>query len=508
MNSKIKNLTEWDIRGEAKENQTLETNDSQKHSQSNTTDSIANKVSITEFMPHELSNHILKLDRIVQTGIDTLATTNLCVLAALSGGTHIFDREDDSAGTPIILYSAGFFKSGGGKTASVGVNREYFLDWQEKEFSDSQETIDKRRSQIEIELKSLGSSAQDRERRIHLEEELLSLKTQPDVYLEDATAEGFEASIACESKPFLFVDNFGKYLLASTKSEHKANMLRMMDNVFDSGKTTTRRLKGENKRAKQLSIDGFGAHFASTLGDSNLKPKDIKNNIENGFFNKVLVTFQDTMDKPIPLRSSLGKSDKKQIELFARKYHTMAQENHFYLDDDAYNVYASFHRRTSDEFIRRYNNDEDLAGLIIRLLKIAKRIACVFEIATECESYKALGVPIELEGDPLRAKVSISTLNMQRAINFIEYLKSEHISKIMLYAQSQNGKLSASEVVLNAITRLADSKTTKNIDYRSIIGRLSKNQRMSVAALKPILQQLINEGKISKRNEHSYFIPS
>ena len=132
----------------------------------------------------------------------------------------------------------------------------------------------------------------------------------------------------------------------------------------------------------------------------------------------------------------------------------------------------------------------------------------MFEIATECESYKALGVPIELEGDPLRAKVSISTLNMQRAINFIEYLKSEHISKIMLYAQSQNGKLSASEVVLNAITRLADSKTTKNIDYRSIIGRLSKNQRMSVAALKPILQQLINEGKISKRNEHSYFIPS
>ena len=503
MVSKIKNLTEWEIEDEVQENQVLQTNDSEETSLKNIdAEIISNKITITKFMPPELSQHILKLDSIVQTGIDTLATTNLSVLAALSGGTQIFDREDDSTGTPIILYSAGFFKSGGGKTVSVGVNRHYFLDWQEKEFSEIQDAIDKRRSQIEIELKSLGSSAQERELKAKLEEELLGLKTQPDVYLEDATSEGFEASIACDSTPFLFIDNFGKYLLASGKSEHKANMLRMMDNVFDSGKTTTRRLKGENKRAKQLSIRGFGAHFASTLGDSNLKPKDIKNNIENGFLNKVLVTFQDTIEKPIPLRSSLGKSDKEQIELFARKYHTMAQENHFYLDDDAYNVYADFHRRTSDEFLRRYNNDEDLAGLIIRLLKIAKRIACVFEIASQCNAYEEMGVSIEI----IRFKAPVRAVNMQRAIDFIEYLKSEHISKIMFYAQSRNGKLSASEVVLNAITRLSDSTNIEKIDHRTIIGRLSKSQRMSVEKLKPILQQLIAEQKIGKKDDNSYFI--
>ena len=507
MACKIEDKTQWaDNSSELNENQELHTDDSQENSQNSDTDSIANIVPIIKFIPPELSQHILKLDSIVQTGIDTLVTTNLSVLAALSGGTHIFDREDDSTGTPIILYSAGFFKSGGGKTVSVGVNRYYFLDWQEKEFSEIQDVIDKRRAQIEIELKSLGSSTQDRELKAKLEEELLSLKTQPDVYLEDATSEGFEASIACDSTPFLFIDNFGKYLLASGKSEHKANMLRMMDNVFDSGKTTTRRLKGENKRAKQLSIKGYGAHFASTLGDSNLKPKDIKNNIENGFLNKVLVTFQDTIEKPIPLRSSLGKSDKEQIELFARKYHTMAQENHFYLDDDAYSVYADFHKRTSDEFIRRYNNDEDLAGLIIRLLKIAKRIACVFEIASQCEAYKEMGVSIEGDEEVIRFKIPVRAVNMQRAIDFIEYLKSEHISKIMLYAQSRNGKLSTSEVVLNAITRLSDSKDIEKIDHRTIIGRLSKSQRMNVEKLKPILQQLISEQKIGRNDDNSYFI--
>ena len=493
MACKIEDNTRW---AKPQENQTLVTDDSQKALHNND-DIITENRDITQYMPVELSRHILKLDSIVQTGMDTLATANLSVLASLSGGTIVYDRKSDSAGTPVIIYSAALFRSGGGKTVAIGSNRHYFLDWREELLGGIQEENDRRKEEIEIALKSLGSSKQEMDQRSKLESELLELKTQPDVYLEDATAEGFEASIACNSTPLLFIDNFGKYLTGAGKSEHKANMIRMMDNVFDSGTTTTRRLKGEGKRAKQLSIGGFGAHFASTVGDSNLKPKDIKANIQNGFLNKVLITFQDTIDKPIPLRSSLSNEEKGQIEAFSKSYFNMASDHHFYLSDEAYEVYTVFHKHTSDEFIRRYNNDEDLAGLVIRLLKIAKRIACIFEIASQCERYEAIGTT-----DEDRPKIPISAENMQRAIDFLEYLKREHISKIMLYAQSNNGKLSTSEIVLHAIMRLSDNG--KKINRRSIIGRLSKSHRISAKDLKPIMEQLVDERKIEGSNDDGY----
>ena len=119
-----------------------------------------------------------------------------------------------------------------------------------------------------------------------------------------------------------------------------------------------------------------------------------------------------------------------------------------------------------------------------------------------------MGVSIEGDEEVIRFKIPVRAVNMQRAIDFIEYLKSEHISKIMLYAQSRNGKLSTSEVVLNAITRLSDSKDIEKIDHRTIIGRLSKSQRMNVEKLKPILQQLISEQKIGRNDDNSYFILS
>jgi len=295
---------------------------------------------ITQFLPPELLSQIVKLTGIVQTGIDTLITVNLSTLAALSEGTIVFDKKEHTSGTVIIIYTAAFFNSGGGKTVAVGTNRRYFLDWREEELSALQQDQDERVEQILIELKSLGNSNDERETKAKLEEELLRYKTQPDVYLEDATEEGFGLSIASGSTPMMFLDNFGKYLAASKNSEGKASMIRMLDNVFDSGQTTTRRLKGNNKRATQLFVKGFGAHFASTMGKSNLKPQDLKDNVENGFFNKVLITFQDTIDKPIPLETSLTQSDKDEIEKFARAYHSMASECHFYLSSDAYEVYC------------------------------------------------------------------------------------------------------------------------------------------------------------------------
>jgi len=491
------------IRQDMKERETQELELQSQSLSSNTDAIIANNdlteladtvlnSNITQYIPSALARQVLKLDTIVQTGIDTLVTVNLSVMASLSAGTVVYDEIDDSSGSVIIIYSAAFFKSGGGKTAGVSVNRTYFLDWKEKEISTIQEEDDKRKEQIQLEIKSLGQSAEDRVNRKELEEELLYLKTQPDVYLEDATAEGFKTSIECGSNPFLLIDNFGIYMASAKSNENKKEMIRMMDNVFDSGKTTTRRLKGDDKRAKQLSLGGFGATFASTIGDSNLKPKDIKDNIENGFFNKVLITFQATMEKSIPLKTSLNLLEKGEIEKFARAYHAMAGENDFYLSNEAYNEYKVFHENTSTEFMRRYNNDEDLAGLIIRLLKLSKRIACIFEIASQCETYIPTGVT--LSDEVARPRLPISAKNMKLAIDMLEYLKDEHTSKILLYASSANGKISKKDLIFNAIQRLHDKG--EDIDNRSIIHTFSKVRRMNVAEIKPHLNQLISERKI------------
>jgi hypothetical protein len=501
MGCEILDKSKW---GNTQENQSLTDNDSQESKVAITEQSISYNSPIINCMPPELSRHIQKLDSIVQTGIDTLSITNLSVLASLSGGAKIFDRKDDSTGTPIIIYSAGLFKSGGGKTVSANKNKEYFLDWKEDEHARIQNEMDTRKKQIEVELKNLGNSTSDRALKSKLTEELLTMQTQPDVYLEGASAEGFTSSIACKSTPFLFIDNFGKYIISSGKNELNAEMLRMLDNVFDSGKITTRRIKGDNKRAQQLSIDGFGAYFSSTIGEGNLKPKDIKSNIENGFLNKVLVIFQDTVEKPIPLQSSLNSDDKESIEKFARRYYAMSKENHFYLNDEAYTVYAEYHKRTSDEYIRRYNNDEHLAGHIIRLLKIAKRIACIFEIASKCESYEKKDLITEKANDEDRYMLPVCMKSMQMAIDFIYYIKSEHTSKIMMYAESKNGKLNKPDVVLTKIISL--SKDKKVIDHRSIIGRLSKAQRMTVNELMPIMQKLLNEGKIGQYDDGTYFL--
>lgn len=489
--------TPWSQDKSSQKNQDLAITDSQG---TNTTNSISQKSSIIDHIPMELARHLLKIDGIIQTGIDTIVTSNLSTLAALSDGTRVFDREEDTTGTPIILYSAAFFKSGGGKTVSIKKNKTYFLDWREKEYANKQREIETKRKQIEVEMKSLGNSNSDRDIKSQLSGELTTLVTQPDVYLEDATAEGLEASIACNSTPLLFIDNFGLYLNASSRNEHKSNLLRMLDNVFDAGSTTTRRLKGQDQRAQQLEINGLGAYFASTVGEGNLKPKDIRLQIENGFLNKVLITFQDTLDKPIPLRSSLNTEDKDSIDNFARKYHIMAGENHFYIGDEAYAVYTKYHHTISDEYIKRYNNDEDLAGYIIRLLKIVKRIACIFEIATQCESYQ----PRNRLADKHRTMMPITKKSILLAVDFLDYLKSKHTYKIMMYAGSKNGKLSKPDIILTKIMAL--SKDKKVIDHRSIIGRLSKAQRMTINELIPIMQKLLNEGKIGQHDDGTYFI--
>ncbi len=114
---------------------------------------------------------------------------------------------------------------------------------------------------------------------------------------------------------------------------------------------------------------------------------------------------------------------------------------------------------------------------------------------------------IDDEDDDVRPKEPISAQNMQRAIDLIDYLKTEHTSKIMLYAQSSNGKLSKADMVLHKIQNLYEKKRNKKdivINKRAIQNSFSKSQHMKVDELKPILDQLIRDKKIEGDSDGSY----
>jgi len=273
------------------------------------------EMEILEYLPEALEKIVCSIDCIVQTKEDVIAGNLMSVLASLSKGTFVLDYKSDTEGLPIIICSAFFARSGIGKTTTLRKLKGTMLNWQENIYAQKQKEQDKRKAVVEGAIKSLSKSQEDREQKELLQKELISLsQPQPDVYLEDATQEGFEQSILVGSSPMFFLDNFGKFISGSEKNEAKASFRRMLDNIYDHGEATSRRTKGDNSRAKEIKVNNFGLHLASTLRESNLRSKDIINNIEDGFFNKIIICFQDTVDKPIPRVSTLPQERKLWIE--------------------------------------------------------------------------------------------------------------------------------------------------------------------------------------------------
>jgi len=453
-------------------------------------------------MPQNLSRIVTNIAEIVQAHEDSIATNLLTTLTPLTAKTRLLDYLEDNHGSPIILYTGFFTKSGGGKTGVMRKLQYYLLGWLEALYTEEQKEQDQRQKKLEGILKSLGNSKEDRIKKAQIQEQLASLKPMPDLFLEDSTPEGLEQSISVGSSPMMYIDNFGQYLSSAGKSESKAGLLRTLDNIFDSGKMTTRRLKGEAKRASQLNVSSFGVHLTSTIGESNLKPQDIIHNIENGFLNKVIITFQDSMDKDIPLISSLPKEVSNDIERFSKHYYSYARQSLFYLGNHAIRVYREFHQETSKLYRTKYNDDEDSAGYIIRQLHIAKRIAVLFEIATQCESLplsESMNItPLEFEK---RNKIEVSATNMQLAINFLKYIQREHLEKIMLYGRSSNGKLSIEDTIyIKAKKIIAEGS---QLSPRKFHQKLSKAQRKKVGSvddLRKILHHLILQDKLKLKD--------
>ena len=451
-------------------------------------------------MPQNLAYIVSNIDNIVQAHEDSIATNLLTTLTPLSAKTKFLEHRDNDDGLPIILYTGFFTKSGGGKTGIMRKLQYYLLNWLETIYIEEQKKQNKRQKKIESILKSLGNTKEDREKKAQIQKQLDSLKTLPDLFLEDATPEGLEQSILSNSSPMMYIDNFGQYLSSAGKNESKAGLLRTLDNVFDDGKITTRRLKGEDKRATQLNIFSFGLHLTSTIGASNLKPQDIISNIENGFLNKVIITFQDSMEKDIPLISSLPKEVAEDITKFAKHYYSYARQSLFYLGDDAIKIYNKFHKETSFLYKEKYNNDEDSAGYIIRQLNISKRIATLFEIATQC-----IDTPFDVEIESLsiknRKKLEISEINMQLAINFLKYIQKEHLAKIMLYGKSKNGKLNINDIIYLKAKKMIDENQL--VIPLTLYQKLSKGQRAKVGEgvgdLKKILYKLVEEKRLEEK---------
>ncbi len=403
---------------------------------------------IEDCFPSALMHHIKKLDATLQADIDTIALAHLPVLCVLGGGATIYDTPTASTGTPLIIYVGVFFKSGGGKTSTIKGIEEHWLTWLDKHYSELQEQGEQLEEEIKLKLKMMGKSKEEQAIAQDLTNQLREIKTQPDVVLDGATAEGLEETYLAGSIPLVVQDNFGKILRSAEKNEHYANLLRVLDNIFDSGRFSQKRTRSGG-RAKQIQARGLGGYFASTIGDGNLKPKDIRDNIENGFFNKMLITIQDKLEKDLPLNTSLPMSEAIEIEEFAKKFRDFGTSRDFVLSAGALDLYREFHSEIGAEYKRRYNNEEDLAGMIIRQLKLSKRVACLYEISSKCET----AVPITFIGEePERETISVESMGL--AINLLQYLRAVHIPKIMQYANSKDGKLSATDKVHNAIRRL------------------------------------------------------
>lgn len=449
---------------------------------------MVNTTEILDYLPSNLAHIVDMIESTVQANHDVIAVNSLSVLASFSK-TLVYDNEYSSEGLPIIIYTGFFTKSGGGKTAVMRKYQGYMLDWLEKIYQDKQIIQDKRKSALEQALKSSPNS--DNDEKIRIQKELASLqKPLPDVFLEISTQEGIEQSVLVGSTPVIYMDNFGQILAESRRNDISASLLRTLDNIFDSGRISTKRVKGENKRSIQIKIENLGLHLTSTIGDSNLRPQDILASIENGFLNKVIFCFQNEIHKDIPFQSYLSSEQIMEIESFAKSYYQFANQSRFYLSDRALEVYRAFHDKTSNIYINRYNNDEDLAGQSIRQLNLAKRISCIFEIATQCTNTmlepNLTAIPFDK-----RELLAISDVNMHLAIKFLEYIQHEHLSKILLYAKSTTGKIGICDIIVAKAKSMQERGETP--DARKLHQKLSKKQREqigSVEQIKRILQTI------------------
>ena len=89
-------------------------------------------------MPPSLSRIVSYISDIVQAHEDSIATNLLTTLTPLTAKTRLLDSLEDEHGSPIILYTGFFAKSGGGKTGVMRKLQYYLLGWLEALYNEEQ----------------------------------------------------------------------------------------------------------------------------------------------------------------------------------------------------------------------------------------------------------------------------------------------------------------------------------------------------------------------------------
>lgn len=397
-------------------------------------------------MTRRLYKSVIGFDSVVQASIDSIAVSVLCALPTLCDGATV-SQSKNVQGRSIILFWAYFARSGTGKSVVANVVRKYLLFWLDDYFTEEQKKND------EVNF--------------------------PDVFLDTASAEGFEQSILAKSAPHFFLDEYGKFYRTSKNDTVKASLLRMLMQVFDSGTLITRKLK-DSKRSKHLMVQGMGLYAASTIGPSNLTPSDMRDMISDGMLNRFLVIFGEIKD--IPLFQELSKEKSDEIEDFARKFREYAGGKAFFLGRDAFEVYKQFHILINTRYRQKYFADDDTAGFEIRLLTIAQRIAMLLQVCLNVEN----------ETPDL---TEIGSEAMDRAVRILNYLHERHFQKVLLYAHEKTGKSSLDEKIKKQLSK------GEPMRLRTIVRNVSP---ATTAEVQEILEYLVEIQWAKRGNGNTY----
>lgn len=400
-------------------------------------------IDLKNILPANLLAVINSFDEISHAHFDSIAVSTLCLLPCLCSGAKV-SQEKGMQGRAIILYMLLLAPSGVGKTSVAMMGRHYLLNFLNQDYA----LIDEN----------------GKEDQLH---------NTKDLFVDGASAEGLESSFLSGSSPHLVIDEFGKYASTSRNDVLKQNFLRMLMQIYDSGTLVTRKLR-DTRNTKLIVIKGMGLFAASTIGKSNLTPQDMRNMISDGLLNRFLVIFGRY--KRIPIRQELTLEQAENVEAFAQKFYEFAKEKHFYLGEEAHEVYVRFHNTINDTYYEKYQAEDDTAGLDIRLLTVSQRIGMLFQVCKNLEDNRI-------------DQVEIEAISMQRAIQLLDYLHRHHFDQILLYANSKDGRPTVEERIIQQLQKHG----TRTL--RDLVRNLHK---LTTDELQEVLKRMVVNGTVIK----------
>ncbi|MBD3796079.1 MAG: DUF3987 domain-containing protein [Epsilonproteobacteria bacterium] len=322
------------------------------------------------------------------------------------------------------------------------------------------------------------------------------MKSGVDVFIPNATEAGLKESLKNGSTPLITLDNLGKMIGIAKRNEHIGQLLKMVDEIFDSANFSTNRTLSQG-RTQNIKIGGLGLYAASTLGNTGLSSKMIYEGLEDGLLNRFLIVFQQEIEKNIPFEKYLSKEELKEFVIFAKKFYVYASKYNLLLSEEAKLEAKKFNAKISKEFRTKYSIGDETSGFSSRSITMLYRIAIIFHITERCEAETFENIEALLDKTVSfdREMILLSKETMLSAIDFFDYVKKEHTFKILDVA-NQNSRKSASQKVLESIQRLCEKNKHCTVRENTQSSRIAQKD-----GLLQILDDLLSIEKIKKEGE-------